>query len=219
MPVVTTKSILQRAFQERYGVAAINVVNDLTLEAVLAAAAELTRPLIVQTSVKTVKSIGLGRCTHVARDDRDVPVPVSLHLDHCPDRAVISECLTRGWNSVLFDGSRWTSRRTRARRSRSSPRRAATARMSRARSRASAGSRTGRLRRGAARSILVEVGPTSSRAPGSTSSRRRSAPPTASTRPTPAARQRSGSPTSSRSPDPDGPARRHGLDARRSSAT
>jgi fructose-bisphosphate aldolase class II len=33
-------------------------------------------------------------------------VPVTLHLDHCPDRAVISECLERGWNSVLFDASR-----------------------------------------------------------------------------------------------------------------
>jgi fructose-bisphosphate aldolase class II len=35
----------------------------------------------------------------------DVPVPVTLHLDHCPDRAVITACLERGWNSVLFDAS------------------------------------------------------------------------------------------------------------------
>ena len=35
-----------------------------------------------------------------------VEVPVSLHLDHCPDRSVITECLKMGWNSVLFDGSR-----------------------------------------------------------------------------------------------------------------
>jgi fructose-bisphosphate aldolase class II len=32
-------------------------------------------------------------------------VPVALHLDHCPDRKVLSACLKRGWNSVLFDGS------------------------------------------------------------------------------------------------------------------
>jgi ketose-bisphosphate aldolase len=32
-------------------------------------------------------------------------VPVSLHLDHCPDRDVISSCLRTGWNSVLFDAS------------------------------------------------------------------------------------------------------------------
>jgi ketose-bisphosphate aldolase len=28
-----------------------------------------------------------------------------LHLDHCPDRNVITLCLQHGWNSVLFDGS------------------------------------------------------------------------------------------------------------------
>jgi fructose-bisphosphate aldolase class II len=32
-------------------------------------------------------------------------VPVTLHLDHCPDREWISTCLRTGWNSVLFDGS------------------------------------------------------------------------------------------------------------------
>jgi fructose-bisphosphate aldolase class II len=32
-----------------------------------------------------------------------VDVPVTLHLDHCPDRSVISDCLAGGWNSVLFD--------------------------------------------------------------------------------------------------------------------
>ena len=50
MPVVPLKDIVDRAFAERYGVAAINIVNDLTLEAVLAAAAAERSPLIVQTS-------------------------------------------------------------------------------------------------------------------------------------------------------------------------
>jgi tagatose 1,6-diphosphate aldolase GatY/KbaY len=107
VPIVPTTEILRRAFADRYGVAAINVVNDLTLEAVLAAAASVEAPVIIQTSVKTVKSIGMGvlyaMFTEMARS---VPVPVALHLDHCPDREVISACLAAGWNSVLFDGSR-----------------------------------------------------------------------------------------------------------------
>ena len=37
---------------------------------------------------------------------RNISVPVALHLDHCPDREVISECLAKGWNSVLFDASK-----------------------------------------------------------------------------------------------------------------
>ena len=107
MPVVPTQEILQRAFRDRYGVAAINIVNDLTLEAVLAAAEELRSPLIVQTSVKTVKMEGADVLYGMWLEmTRDISVPVALHLDHCPDRDVISSCLAKGWNSVLFDGSK-----------------------------------------------------------------------------------------------------------------
>ena len=106
MPVVPLKDIVDRAFAERYGVAAINIVNDLTLEAVLAAAVQERSPLIVQTSVKTVRSIGLDLLYAMWRElTADIDVPVSLHLDHCPDREVISSCLRKGWNSVLFDAS------------------------------------------------------------------------------------------------------------------
>ena len=107
MPVVPLKEIVDRAFADRYGVAAINVVNDLTMEAVLAAAVEQRAPVIIQTSVKTVRSIGLDVLFAMWRSmTAGVEVPVTLHLDHCPDRAFISECLRKGWNSVLFDGSR-----------------------------------------------------------------------------------------------------------------
>jgi fructose-bisphosphate aldolase class II len=107
MPVVPTQQIVAKAFDERYGVAAINVVNDLTMEAVLAAAEELRAPLIVQTSVKTVKSVGADVLMAMWRAmTAGIGVPVALHLDHCPEREVISLCLERGWNSVLFDGSK-----------------------------------------------------------------------------------------------------------------
>lgn len=106
MPVVPLKQILDRAFAERYGVAAINVVNDLTLEAVLAAAVEERAPVIVQTSVKTVRAIGLDLLFAMWRElTSGIEVPVSLHLDHCSDREVLSACLRKGWNSVLFDAS------------------------------------------------------------------------------------------------------------------
>jgi fructose-bisphosphate aldolase class II len=106
VPVVALKEILDRAFAERYGVAAINVVNDLTMEAVLAAAVQQRSPVIIQTSVKTVRSIGMDVLFAMWREmTAGIEVPVSLHLDHCPERAVISACLRKGWNSVLFDGS------------------------------------------------------------------------------------------------------------------
>jgi fructose-bisphosphate aldolase class II len=107
MPIVPTQEILKRAFAERYGVVAINVVNDLTMEAVLAAAEEMKAPLIVQTSVKHVLMTGVDLMYAMWIElTRSVSVPVALHLDHCPDRSVISACLARGWNSVLFDASK-----------------------------------------------------------------------------------------------------------------
>ncbi|MDP9890772.1 class II fructose-bisphosphate aldolase [Pseudarthrobacter enclensis] len=106
MGVAPLNEILGPAFQARYGVPAINIFNDLTIEAVLAGAVEANSPVILQTSVKTVRSIG----TRVLFDmwsslTRGIEVPVTLHLDHCPDRGVITECLKAGWNSVLFDAS------------------------------------------------------------------------------------------------------------------
>jgi ketose-bisphosphate aldolase len=106
VPVVPTQEILGRAFKDRYGVAAINIVDALSIQAVLDAAVRVRAPVILQTSVKTVRSLGVGHLfsTWTALT-AEVDVPVALHLDHCPDRQVISECLAAGWNSVLFDAS------------------------------------------------------------------------------------------------------------------
>ena len=106
MAVTPLKDILDTAFAARYGVPAINVFNDLTMEAVLAGAVEAKSPLIVQTSVKTVRTVGSGvLMAQWKAMTAGIEVPVTLHLDHCPDREVLTECLDAGWNSVLFDGA------------------------------------------------------------------------------------------------------------------
>lgn len=106
MGVVPLKEIVDPAFEARYGVPAINIFNDLTMEAVLAGAVEARSPVILQTSVKTVRSIGSSVLFDMWDSmTRGIEVPVTLHLDHCPDRGVVTECLKAGWNSVLFDAS------------------------------------------------------------------------------------------------------------------
>ena len=106
MGVISLKEILKPAFTDRYGVPAINIFNDLTLEAVLAGAVQSKSPIIIQTSVKTVKSIGVEVLASMWRSmTAGIQIPVTLHLDHCPDREVITLCLKHGWNSVLFDAS------------------------------------------------------------------------------------------------------------------
>ena len=104
MPITSLKDTLGRAFAQRYGVPAFNVVNDLSIQAVLDAAVAEQSPVILQTSVKTVRMYGRNQLQGIfSALARDVPIPVTLHLDHCPERSVISDCLAGGWNSVLFD--------------------------------------------------------------------------------------------------------------------
>ena len=60
MPISTLRSVLHDAFDRRYGVPAFNVVDDLTMQAVVNAAVRARSPVIVQTSVKTVRAAGGG---------------------------------------------------------------------------------------------------------------------------------------------------------------
>lgn len=107
MPVVSMPDILRPAFEERYGVAAFNIVNDLSLAAVLDAATQTGSPVIIQVSVKTVKLFGAKLIQRMFEEMAShAPIPATLHLDHCPDVATIKTCLDAGWNSVLFDASK-----------------------------------------------------------------------------------------------------------------
>jgi ketose-bisphosphate aldolase len=107
MPVVQMQQILKHALDNRYGVGAFNIVDSLTMDAVISAAAETKSPVIVQVSVKTVKMMG-ARLIRVMFEEmaNRVSIPTTLHLDHCPDRKVIEDCIAAGWNSVLFDASK-----------------------------------------------------------------------------------------------------------------
>ena len=106
MAIVSLPEIMDPAFQQRYGVAAFNAVDDITMDGLIRAAEESRSPLIIQISVKTVLFWGEDVIKDMFTDMASrVAVPVTLHLDHCPDPVVAETCLKEGWNSVLFDGS------------------------------------------------------------------------------------------------------------------
>ena len=103
---VSTRTLTRTARDGGYAVPAVNVFDELSMRAVIAAAVRTSAPLIVQISVKTVRSSGTAFTTDLFRAlTRDVAVPVALHLDHCPDRAVLDDVIAAGWSSVLFDAS------------------------------------------------------------------------------------------------------------------
>ncbi|MFF5138179.1 ketose-bisphosphate aldolase [Streptomyces sp. NPDC013157] len=106
MAMANTVDLVTAAQNGGYAVPAVNIVDDLSARAVVRAAEAAQSPIILQTSVKTVRSVGLTLLAAIARSAaQSVRVPVALHLDHCPDREVITQVIGAGWTSVLFDAS------------------------------------------------------------------------------------------------------------------
>lgn len=102
----STVSMMRHAQEHGYAVPALNVVDDLSLRAVVAAARRLASPVIVQASVKTARAIGVDLLMRMFEAaSAAAGVPIALHLDHCPDEGLIREVVEAGWSSVLFDAS------------------------------------------------------------------------------------------------------------------
>lgn len=106
MPLVNMKPVLQEAMEQGYAVAAFNLVDYATTKAMIRAAEELSAPVIVQVSAKTIKYYSHREVYNWVRDlAAESPVPVVLHLDHCKDFDVIRTCVETGWTSVMIDAS------------------------------------------------------------------------------------------------------------------
>jgi len=106
MTLVNMSAMLQKARKNGYAVGAFNILDYNSMKAVVDAAVELKSPVIIQTSVKTVKFWGFSTMASWGRElCENVPVPVAIHLDHCKDVDVIKNCIEAGWTSVMIDAS------------------------------------------------------------------------------------------------------------------
>lgn len=108
MPLVNPSEMLHKARAEGYCIGAFNIVDGLTLRAVVEAAALKRAPAIIQTSAATVRDLGIpviAALTRLAAEE--CPVPLALHLDHGTDRTMIGEAIRGGYTAVMFDGSKY----------------------------------------------------------------------------------------------------------------
>lgn len=108
MPLVNPLGMLQEARSGGYCVGAFNLVDFLTMKAIVEAAEAQRSPVILQTSSASVKQLGikaLVAMAHLAADES--PVPVALHLDHGTDRTVIGQAICAGYTAVMIDGSKY----------------------------------------------------------------------------------------------------------------
>lgn len=106
MPLVSSTEMLQQARREGYCITAFNVHTLEMLQAVVEAASEAQSPLILQTTVGTIKHLGVGYVTAMVRVAAEQSsIPIALHLDHCHDYGLIERCIQAGYTSVMIDAS------------------------------------------------------------------------------------------------------------------
>jgi fructose-bisphosphate aldolase class II len=109
MPLVSTQEIVDAARTRGVGVGAFNVITLEHAEAIVAGAEQAGAPVILQISENAVK-FHRGRLAPIAAAAAAVAtlatVPVSLHLDHVEDTALLHQAADAGMSSVMFDASK-----------------------------------------------------------------------------------------------------------------
>ncbi|MEF3307315.1 class II fructose-1,6-bisphosphate aldolase [Paenibacillus sp. GYB004] len=106
MPLVSSTPLLQAARAGGYCIGAFNVHTLEMLQAVVEAAVETESPLIIQSTVGTVKHLGpeyIAAAATVASNMNRIPI--ALHLDHCTEFDLIVRCIRAGYTSVMIDAS------------------------------------------------------------------------------------------------------------------
>jgi fructose-bisphosphate aldolase class II len=100
------KELLDQAKLGHYAIGAFNIFDYISAKAAIDAANELCTPILLQTSVGTVKQFGpseLFDMLNILR--KKSTVPILFHLDHCTDPGLAKLCIDSGWDSVMIDMS------------------------------------------------------------------------------------------------------------------
>ncbi|MGN7233472.1 class II fructose-1,6-bisphosphate aldolase [Priestia megaterium] len=109
--LVSMKEMLIKGKEEKYAVAQININSFQWAEAILEAAQEEQSPIIVASSDRLVDYLGGFKtiATMVNRivEEKNITVPVALHLDHGSSVERCKEAIDAGYTSVMIDGSHY----------------------------------------------------------------------------------------------------------------
>ena len=106
MPLVSSLPLIQKAKAEKKAVAAFNIHNLETIQAVVEGASELRAPVIIQTTPGTLAHAGVEYIGAIVKKAADLyDIPIALHMDHCPSYETIVACIRNHYTSVMIDGA------------------------------------------------------------------------------------------------------------------
>ncbi|MET3564838.1 fructose-bisphosphate aldolase class II [Leifsonia sp. 563] len=107
MPLVPTADLLYAAVGRRTGLAAFNVIQLETAEALVDAAEQTGLPVILQISQNCVAYHGsldpIASATLALA--RESTAHVAVHLDHAEDEQLARQAVELGFGSVMYDGA------------------------------------------------------------------------------------------------------------------
>lgn len=106
MPLVNTKEMFKKAYEEGYAIGAFNVNNMEIIQGITEAAKKQNAPLILQVSSgarKYANHTYLTKLVEAAIIETDLPI--ALHLDHGDSFELCKSCIDGGFTSVMIDGS------------------------------------------------------------------------------------------------------------------
>ena len=106
--LVNATAMLQAAEKGHYAVGAFNTNNLEWASSILDAAEELQSPVIIQCTSGAAKwQVSYKIVADLVKqlvEDKNITVPVALHLDHGTYEDVF-KCIEAGFTSVMYDGS------------------------------------------------------------------------------------------------------------------
>ena len=106
--LVNATAMLQAAEKGHYAVGAFNTNNLEWASSILDAAEELQSPVIIQCTSGAAKwQVSYKIVADIVKqlvEDKNITVPVALHLDHGTYEDVF-KCIEAGFTSVMYDGS------------------------------------------------------------------------------------------------------------------
>lgn len=103
--LTSTKELLETAQKHSYAIGAFNLYNLEGVKAVVNAAEAENSPAIIQILPHVLEYGGSPLVALFLEAADSARVSMSVHLDHCGDRAIIETALETGVQSVLADGS------------------------------------------------------------------------------------------------------------------
>jgi len=100
------KSFLQQAYSEHFALGGFNFFNLDSAKAIAKASAKTKKPTLMMVTEGSIEYAGLNYLIATFEKVKaETGADIFLHLDHGSNIELLKECVKKGFDSVMFDGS------------------------------------------------------------------------------------------------------------------